>query len=86
MIHKRSKWKGPIIKKKIIEKIKKNSNRIFIIFSRNSIITPLCLGLKFQITTGKIFNMVTITENMIGHKFGEFAATRKNFFFKKTKK
>lgn len=30
--------------------------------------------------------MVTITENMIGHKFGEFAATRKKFFFKKTKK
>ena len=53
------------------------------IFTRNSSITPLCVGLKFLIYNGKSFSPLIVTSNMIGLKFGEFSFTRKKFKFNK---
>jgi len=46
---------------------------------------PNFVGLKFQIHNGKKYDDITITEDMVGHKLGEFAPTRKNFTYKQTK-
>ena len=45
--------------------------------SRRSMITPDMLGLTFQVHNGKLFVPVYVTENMVGHRLGEFAPTRK---------
>ena len=45
-------------------------------WSRRSTITPEFVGLTFTVHNGKIFNPVFVTENMVGHKLGEFSATR----------
>ncbi|MDR1458364.1 MAG: 30S ribosomal protein S19 [Puniceicoccales bacterium] len=45
-------------------------------WSRRSTITPDFVGLNFQVHNGKIFVDVHITENMVGHKLGEFSPTR----------
>jgi len=55
-------------------------------FSRSSIILPKFVGLTVFVYNGKIFLKVNITENMIGHKLGEFAPTRKKNVFKKKNK
>lgn len=82
MNYSRSSWKGPLIKKNILLKIR--SLKIPIkIYSRGSSITPICVGLKFLIHNGKIFNSLLVTQDMIGHKFGEFSPTRKKFNYKK---
>lgn len=73
----RSKWKGPYSNLKNIE----NLNLI----SRNSKIIPKFLGLTFKIYNGKNFLELTVSENMIGYKFGEFVFTRGKFSFKKKK-
>ena len=45
-------------------------------WSRRSTITPEFVGLTFTVHNGKIFNPVFVTENMVGHKLGEFSLTR----------
>ena len=45
-------------------------------WSRRSTVTPECIGLNFLIHNGKAFLPLYVTENMVGHKFGEFAPTR----------
>ena len=45
-------------------------------WSRRSMITPDFVGLTFTVHNGKIFNPVFVTENMVGHRLGEFAPTR----------
>ncbi|MDR2735643.1 MAG: 30S ribosomal protein S19 [Puniceicoccales bacterium] len=45
-------------------------------WSRRSTITPDFVGLNFQVHNGKIFTDVHVTENMVGHKLGEFSFTR----------
>ncbi len=80
----RSKWKGPFSEIKKLRNFKHKSS-IFKqtkIWSRRSVILPDCLNKKFLVYNGKIFNPVTVSENMIGHKFGEFSATRKKPFHK----
>lgn len=85
----RSKWKGPFIDTKHLTKIKnlkkKTNNKKILNISRNSEIMPLFLGLTFNVYNGKIYSNVTVSENMIGHKFGEFSLTRATFVFKKKK-
>lgn len=83
----RSKWKGPYIDQKKFKKpdIKKNHHKTLLI-ARNSEIIPKFLGLTFNVYNGKKYTNVTITENMFGHKFGEFSFTRANFVFKKKTK
>ena len=47
------------------------------IWSRRSVILPEFVGLNFQIHNGMKFIPITVTEDMIGHRFGEFSTTRK---------
>ena len=82
----RSKWKGPYINENNIDKIYQlKKNYIKSIISRNTTILPKFVEKTFKVHNGKKFNEILVTEEMIGHKFGEFSATRKRFSFKKKK-
>lgn len=76
----RSIWKGPYVDPSCL--INK-SNKIW---SRRSIILPQWVGKTFGIHNGKSFLNVVVTEQMIGHKFGEFASTRKKAVHKQKNK
>ena len=76
----RSIWKGafvhPSLLKKV-DKLKDSSNKKPIkTWSRNSTIIPDFVGHSFLIHNGKSFIPITISEEMVGHKLGEFAPTR----------
>ena len=79
----RSKWKGFYTDLKNLQTKKKNKIPTI---SRKSYITPVLVGKIFKVHSGKSFSKITISKNMIGHKFGEFVATRAKFIFKKKKK
>ena len=80
---KRSKWKGVYyIKPNDSKETAKTQKKI----SRNSSIIPKFVGHTFEVHTGKNFRSITVTKEMLGHKFGEFSKTRANFEFKKKKK
>ncbi|KAF2131326.1 ribosomal protein S19/S15 [Dothidotthia symphoricarpi CBS 119687] len=82
----RSVWKGPNIVPLPIARAKPGERQIPIkTQARSATILPNFVGLKFQIHTGKNYLDITITEDMVGHKLGEFAPTRKNFTYKQTK-
>ena len=76
----RSTKKGPFIDdyllKKIDNAIQKNDKKVIKTWSRRSTILPESLGLTFAVHNGRKFVPVYVTENMIGHKYGEFAPTR----------
>ncbi len=76
----RSLKKGPFIHYSILEKIAKTGDSkkktVIKTWSRASVITPECIGYSFAVHNGKKFIPVYVTENMVGHKFGEFAVTR----------
>ena len=76
----RSIKKGPFVEDHLLEKIQKakstNQKTPIKTWSRRSTITPEFVGLTFTVHNGKVFNPVFITENMVGHKLGEFAPTR----------
>ena len=76
----RSVKKGPFVDGHLIKKIataKANGDRKLIkTWSRRSTITPDFLGLTFAVHHGQKFVTVFVTENMVGHKLGEFAPTR----------
>jgi small subunit ribosomal protein S19 len=76
---KRSKWKGPFIKTKTI------SNKL-LLFPRNYEITSKVVGLTCHVHSGKKLVKLSLTDEMIGHKIGEFSPTREKFVFKKKKK
>ena len=78
----RSTWKNPYIN--FVEQKKKKQNN-HIIASRNSQIVPKFLGLTFKVYNGKSYKEITVSEEMINHKFGEFIFTRAKFSFKKKK-
>lgn len=88
----RSVWKGPYLDpflwKKIYNNFENKSNTVSTIkiWSRKSVILPSFVGRTVEIHQGKNFIKVLITEDMIGHKFGEFALTRKVCDHKKFKK
>ncbi len=75
----RSLWKGPFSEIKI-------KNTIIKVWSRRSVILPYYLNKNFLIYNGKTFIPLTISEEMIGHKFGEFATTRRKPIHKVKKK
>ena len=82
----RCKWKGPYIDKNILHKTHQSKkNYIKPLVARNTIILPKFVDQTFEVYNGKKFNEILVTEEMIGHKFGEFSATRKRFVFKKKK-
>lgn len=55
-------------------------------FSRNTLLLPFLLGKTFLVHNGKIFLKVLVSENIVGHKLGEFSQTRRRYFYKKGKK
>ena len=79
----RSVWKGPFVEESLIKKAEKQKNETnkkpIKTWSRNSTIIPDFVGHSFMIHNGKTFIPITISEEMVGHKLGEFAPTR---FFK----
>lgn len=76
----RSVKKGPFVDTHVMEKaqaMKKSGKNIPIqTWSRRSMILPDFVGLTFNVHNGKSFVTVFISENMVGHRFGEFALTR----------
>ena len=76
---KRSKWKGPFTKKIDV-------NVKLPLLPRNYEITSHVIGLTCNVHSGKKLVTLTLTDEMIGHKIGEFVPTREKFEFKKKKK
>jgi small subunit ribosomal protein S19 len=76
----RSLRKGPYVDLKLIKKVRKmdDSGRKSPIktWARNSMIVPEFVGHTFNVHNGKVFVPVFVTENMVGHKLGEFSPTR----------
>ena len=76
----RSVWKGPFVDGYLLKKAEKarasGRNEIIKIRSRRSTILPQFVGLTFGVYNGHKFLPVMVTENMVGHKFGEFSPTR----------
>ncbi len=76
----RSVWKGPFVAPSILKKAEaaraKGSREIIKTWSRSSTIFPQFVGLTFGVYNGQKFLPVLVTENMVGHKLGEFAPTR----------
>jgi small subunit ribosomal protein S19 len=72
--------KGPFIDDHLYQKVQKaretGDNKMIKTWSRRSTVLPECVGLTFAVHNGKKFVTVFVTENMVGHKFGEFAQTR----------
>lgn len=76
----RSSKKGPYVDQKLLKKIakiKQEDNAIIKTWSRGSEISPEMVGYMFGVHNGKDFITVRITEEMIGHRLGEFSPTRK---------
>jgi len=76
----RSVWKGPFVDGFILKKaeVARNSGRkeVIKIWSRRSTILPQFVGLTFNVYNGRKFIPVSVNEDMVGHKLGEFAPTR----------
>jgi small subunit ribosomal protein S19 len=76
----RSVKKGPYVSEKLFNKAMKareaGSNQPIKAWSRGCTIVPEFVGMNFDVHNGKIFVRVFVTEEMVGHKFGEFAPTR----------
>jgi small subunit ribosomal protein S19 len=76
----RSVSKGPFVDQHLLKKVeelnKKMDKRVIKTWSRRSTLTPAMVGHTLAVHNGKKFIPVYVTENMVGHKAGEFAATR----------
>ena len=79
----RSVWKGPFVDPSLLKKVEKLKNQTnatpIKTWSRKSTIIPDFVGISFLIYNGKKFIPITVSEDMVGHKFGEFAPTRQFF-------
>ncbi len=76
----RSLKKGPFVDGHLIAKVEQaaanNDRKVIKTWSRRSMILPEMVGLTFAVHNGKKFVPVFVTENMVGHKLGEFSPTR----------
>jgi small subunit ribosomal protein S19 len=76
----RSLKKGPFVEEKLMKKVKRmiesGEKKMIKTWSRSSTVTPDFIGLTFAVHNGRKFIPVYITENMVGHKLGEFSPTR----------
>jgi len=76
----RSIKKGPYIEESLMRKVEalqaSGGKQVIKTWSRRSTITPDFIGMTFAVHNGRKFIPVYISENMVGHKFGEFAPTR----------
>jgi small subunit ribosomal protein S19 len=77
----RSLRKGPFVdpslQKKVDQAAATGSKHVIRTWSRRSMITPDMVSMTFHVHNGKLFMPVYVTENMVGHRLGEFAPTRK---------
>ncbi len=76
----RSIKKGPFVDEHLMKKVRRaletNDRKVIKTWSRRSMIIPDMVGLTFAVHNGRKFIPVFVTENMVGHKLGEFAPTR----------
>ncbi len=76
----RSLKKGPFVdpslQRKVDRLLRSGSTQVIRTWSRRSMITPEFVGLTFHVHNGKLFVPVFVTENMVGHRIGEFSPTR----------
>ena len=76
----RAVWKGPFVEESLIKKVEKEQNQTnrkpIKTWSRKSTIIPEFVGISFLIYNGKKFIPLTVSEDMVGHKLGEFSPTR----------
>ena len=76
----RSVWKGPFVDGHLLKKADKvresGRNEVIKTWSRRSTILPQFVGLTFNVYNGHKFIPVSVSEEMVGHKLGEFAPTR----------
>jgi small subunit ribosomal protein S19 len=76
----RSQKKGPFVEEKLFRKVMNNkssgSNVPIKTWSRRCTIVPEFIGHRFEVHNGKMFHAVYVTEDMVGHKLGEFSPTR----------
>jgi small subunit ribosomal protein S19 len=76
----RSVWKGPFIDGHLMKKVQKmiesGDAKIIQTWSRRSTIIPMFVGFTFAVHNGNKFIPVTVTEEMVGRKLGEFSPTR----------
>ena len=76
----RSLKKGPYVDAKLLTKVdemaKSGQKKVIKTWCRSSTITPDFVGHTFAVHNGKVFNPVFVTENMVGHRLGEFSPTR----------
>ena len=73
-------WKGPFVDPSLLKKVEKQKNesgrKPIKTWSRKSTILPDFVGISFLVHNGKKFIPITISEDMVGHKLGEFSPTR----------
>ena len=76
----RSVWKGPFVDRHLLKKVEtaraSSKKEVIKTWSRRSTILPQFVGLTFGVHNGQKHIPVLVTEDMVGHKFGEFAPTR----------
>ncbi len=76
----RSLKKGPFVDEKLMKKVKdmvsSGEKKLIKTWSRRSVILPDFIGYTFAVHNGRKFIPVYVTENMVGHKLGEFSPTR----------
>jgi len=73
----RSLKKGPYVDERLLKKVdRKGSREPIKTWSRDCTIVPEFVGITFMIHNGRHFNRLYVTEDMVGHKLGEFAPTR----------
>jgi small subunit ribosomal protein S19 len=76
----RSLKKGPYVDEKLMKKVRdaiaSGEKKLIKTWSRRSVVLPEFIGYTFAVHNGKKFIPVYVTENMVGHKMGEFSATR----------
>lgn len=76
----RSQKKGPFVDEKLFKKVMRlrqmNSSAPVRTWARRCTIVPEFIGQKFEVHNGKMFHLVYVTEDMVGHKLGEFSPTR----------
>ena len=76
----RSLRKGPFVDPRLLEKlarVRRDDNIIIKTWARHSTISPEMVGFKFGVHNGKEFVPVLVSEDMVGHKLGEFSASTK---------
>lgn len=79
----RSKWKLPVIDYNLLSLVnnklaRSNSiKRIPFVYSRNTVILPEFVDLKFNVYNGKVFKLLKVSKDMVGFKFGFFVFTKK---------